>query len=74
MLDMKFIREHADEVKENLKNRHNPFDVDEVLKLDEKRRALLQDTEALKSQRNAETKKLHWPRKTAKMLPQPLQK
>lgn len=58
MLDMKFIREHADEVKENLKNRHNPFGVDEVLKLDEKRRALLQDTEALKSQRNAETKKI----------------
>ena len=58
MLDMKFIREHADAVKENLKNRHNDFDVDEVLALDEKRRALLVETEALKSQRNAETKKI----------------
>ena len=58
MLDMKFIREHADAVKENLKNRHNDFDVDEVLVLDEKRRALLVETEALKSQRNAETKKI----------------
>lgn len=58
MLDIKFIRDHADEVKENLKNRHNSFDLDEVLALDEKRRELLQETEALKSQRNAETKKI----------------
>ncbi len=58
MLDMKFIREHADAVKENLANRHNDFDVDEVLALDEKRRALLVETEALKSERNAETKKI----------------
>lgn len=58
MLDIKFIRDHADEVKENLKNRHNSFDLDVVLALDEKRRELLQETEALKSQRNAETKKI----------------
>ena len=58
MLDMKFIREHADAVKANLKNRHNDFDLDEVLSLDEKRRALLVETEALKSERNAETKKI----------------
>lgn len=58
MLDIKFIRDHADEVKENLKNRHNSFNLDEVLTLDEKRRELLQETEALKSQRNAETKKI----------------
>lgn len=58
MLDIKFIRDHADKVKENLKNRHNSFNLDEVLTLDEKRRELLQETEALKSQRNAETKKI----------------
>ena len=58
MLDMKFIREHAEEVKTNLRNRHNPFDLDEVLTLDEKRRALLQQTEALKSEKNAESKKI----------------
>ena len=58
MLDMKFIREHADAVKANLKNRHNDFDLDEVLSLDEKRRALLVETEALKSERNVETKKI----------------
>lgn len=58
MLDMKFIREHADEVKKNLLNRHNPFDVDEVLKLDEKRRELLTETEKLKSEKNAASKKI----------------
>ena len=45
MLDMKFIREHAEEVKENLVNRHNPFDLDHVLDLDQKRRELLQQTD-----------------------------
>ena len=55
---MKFIREHADEVKQNLVNRHNPFDLDEVLALDGKRRELLRDTEALKSEKNAESKKI----------------
>lgn len=56
MLDMKFIREHAEEVKENLVNRHNPFDLDHVLDLDQKRRELLQQTEVLKSQKNAASK------------------
>ena len=56
MLDMKFIREHAEEVKENLVNRHNPFDLDHVLDLDQKRRELLQQAEVLKSQKNAASK------------------
>ena len=58
MLDIKFIRENAEAVKLNLLNRHNPFDLDEVLALDQKRRTLLQQTETLKSERNAETKKI----------------
>ena len=58
MLDIKFIREHADEVKQNLVNRHNPFDLDKVLELDGTRRELLQETEALKSEKNAESKKI----------------
>ena len=51
MLDMKFIREHADEVKQNLINRHNAFDLDKVLELDKQRRALLTETEKLKSEK-----------------------
>ena len=42
MLDIKFIREHADEVKQNLVNRHNPFDLDKVLELTPRELALMQ--------------------------------
>lgn len=58
MLDMKFIREHAEEVKKNLENRHNPFNLDEVLQLDEQRRELLQQTEKLKSEKNTESRNI----------------
>lgn len=58
MLDLKFIRENVEAVKTNLVNRYNDFDLDEVIALDQKRREFLQQTEALKSQRNAETKKI----------------
>lgn len=58
MLDIKFIREHSEEVKTCLLNRHNSFDVDEVLALDQRRRELLAETETLKSQKNAESKKI----------------
>ncbi len=52
MLDIKFIRENKDAVKESLKNRKLNIDIDELLKLDEDRRKLLVEVEALKSQRN----------------------
>lgn len=68
MLDIKFIRENTEAVKANLVNRHNDFDLDEVIELDRKRRELLQMTEALKSERNAETKRLLWQKRTRKML------
>ena len=67
MLDMKFIREHADEVKQNLVNRHNPFDLDEVLALDGKRRELLRDTETLKSEKMQNLRRSRWRRRMAKM-------
>lgn len=58
MLDMRFIRDHAEEVKQNLEKRHNSLDLDLVLALDEKRRALLAETEALKKERNAASKQI----------------
>lgn len=58
MLDIKFIRENTEAVRKNLLNRHNDFDLDEVLQLDEKRRELLKQTESLKSKRNAESKNI----------------
>ena len=52
MLEMRYIRENADKVREYLKNRNSDFDLDGFLKLDEERRSVLQEVEALKKERN----------------------
>jgi seryl-tRNA synthetase len=52
MLDIKFIRENPDIVKEALKARNSKLNIDEMLTLDEERRKLLVETEALKAERN----------------------
>jgi seryl-tRNA synthetase len=56
MLDIKFIRENPDVVRTALQNRHSGDSIDDVLVLDEKRRALLVEVENLKSHRNAVNK------------------
>ena len=58
MLDMKYVREHADEVKQNVKNRHVDIDVDELLAFDESRLALLKEVELLRQERNAVAEKM----------------
>ena len=58
MLDMKFVRDHLDEVRQMLKNRCNPLNLDDFEGLDKRRRALLQETETLKSERNAVSKEI----------------
>ena len=52
MLDIKFIRENPDLVKEMIENRKMQADVDGLLKLDTERRGLLSEVEALKHERN----------------------
>lgn len=52
MLDLKFIREHLDEVKKALEVRKSNAPIDEFIKLDEKRRALIQESESLRNRRN----------------------
>ena len=52
MLDMKFIRDHPDLVKEGVRKKGAADCVDDVLKLDAQRRELLQKGEALKNRRN----------------------
>ncbi len=52
MLDLKFIRENKDLIKESIKNRGEKIDIDELLRLDEARRKLLVETETLKAERN----------------------
>ncbi len=53
MLDIKFIRENKDKVKENCKNRKADCDVDRLLELDKKRREIIQKVEELKARKNS---------------------
>src|SRR5437016_11936840 len=52
MLDMKFVRDHPDLVREGIARKGYSDHIDEVLQLDTKRRELLQKGEALKNRRN----------------------
>lgn len=52
MLDIKFIRENVDAVKENCRVRLNDCDIDRLIAVDEERRNLLTKIEELRSRRN----------------------
>lgn len=52
MLDIRFIRENLELVKNNLKNRNNNFDIDRLVELDKQRRNILSEVEKLKNERN----------------------
>lgn len=52
MLDIKFVRENIDAVRENIKNRGVSVDLDTLLELDGGRLALLREVEALRKERN----------------------
>src|SRR3989338_3879739 len=56
MLDIKYIREHAELIKENLKNRGVVLDLDNLLTLDRDRRAHMAQIEELRAQRNQGSK------------------
>ena len=56
MLDINFIREHPDEVKEALVKLHTTAPIDQILELDQKRRDALNEVEQLKARRNAVSK------------------
>lgn len=57
MLDIKFVRENPDVVRESIKNRGLKIDIQEVLDLDIERRKILQEVEVLKAERNSISKK-----------------
>jgi seryl-tRNA synthetase len=52
MLDLKFIREHTDIVREGIARKNEKDRLDELLALDKRRRELITDVEALKNTRN----------------------
>lgn len=61
MLDIKFVRENPDVVKENIKKKfqdHKLHLVDEVIALDEERRAVVAKADALRAHRNKISKEI----------------
>jgi seryl-tRNA synthetase len=59
MLDIKFIREHPNEVKEGCRKKGVDFDLDRLLEVDEKRRQALLEVEGLRSQQKRMSKEIH---------------
>ncbi len=58
MLDLKFVRENPDKVREAMELKGEPADLDHLLEYDQERRALLQEVEALKQLRNRVSKEI----------------
>jgi seryl-tRNA synthetase len=52
MLDIKYIREHPEEVTQNAKHKGYPVDVDQILELDARRRELVASAEEIRARRN----------------------
>ena len=60
MIDIKYLREKPDEVKERIKKREMNLDnvVDEILSVDAKKREMLGKVEAMKAEQNAASKQI----------------
>lgn len=56
MLDIRYIRENPDVVREGARKKHINIDIDRLLEVDEERRGLLQESESLKAEKNAVSK------------------
>jgi seryl-tRNA synthetase len=58
MLDIKFIRDHADLIKKGARDKRNPIDIDALLKLDGEIRPLQTQWEELQADRNRLSKEI----------------
>ena len=58
MLDIRFVRENAEAVKAAMMNRNADVDVDALLALDDRRRAIVSESETLKAERNKTSKSI----------------
>lgn len=67
MLDIKFIRENTERVRQNIKKRHVNVDLDRLLALDEERRTLIAEAEELRKARNVGSKGKPTPEEIIKM-------
>ena len=58
MLPIKYIRSETELVKTSMANRNIDFDMDKLLGLDDRRREILSELEALRSRRNHVSKEV----------------
>ncbi|MHB1296654.1 MAG: serine--tRNA ligase [Anaerolineae bacterium] len=58
MIELSYIREHADQVRQAILDLNSHAPIDEILALDEQRRQMLSEVEALRAQRNAVSKEI----------------
>ena len=58
MLDIKFIRENQDLIKEAVRKKHVEFDVQELINADNKRLKLLKEVEEMRARQNTESDKI----------------
>lgn len=58
MIDLRYIREHPDEVKEALRKLHTEAPIDDILQLDSDWREILGELESLRHQRRAASKEI----------------
>ena len=56
MLDIKFIRQNPEALKEAARKKHVDFDVEHLLAVDSRRRELLESSESLKAEQNKRSK------------------
>lgn len=66
MLDLKFIREHPDLVKEGIRKKGHGNSIDAILRLDEHRRDIIAKTETLKNRRNTVSEEIAKMKKSGK--------
>ncbi|MGI5916039.1 MAG: serine--tRNA ligase [Anaerolineae bacterium] len=52
MIDLAYIREHLDEIKAAVRDLNSSAPLDEIVELDERRRAMLSEIESLRAERN----------------------
>lgn len=58
MLDVKFVLNHMEDVREKLGRRAGQFPLDDLVRLDEERRATITEAEALKAQKNEHSRRI----------------
>lgn len=58
MLDIKFIRENADLIRDAARKKHLSFDVDQLLEVEKRRTALLTEVEGMRAKQNEFTERI----------------